>query len=219
MTRRGASRCRTTAAGQTSAGPGAGSPVRFARRRSMRPRWSHSSAAAISSWRFPAAMSAGVAWFPLGPRDVYRPSYPVSRKLFQQHQHQQHDDQQHQHHQRVQQHQRTQHHLRQPAGARRGRRRAEHRVRAIAAGREGRGPAVERGDRESAGHGSRRGSAGPGQRARRGGTGQQAAGGSAETAGRGESTAAARAGPVCGKTVTHSRRSPAGRSMQQRWRP
>jgi uncharacterized protein DUF6600/FecR-like protein len=25
---------------------------------------------------------AGVAWFPLGPRDVYRPSYPVSRSYF-----------------------------------------------------------------------------------------------------------------------------------------
>jgi hypothetical protein len=25
---------------------------------------------------------AGVAWFPLGPRDVYRPSYPVSRNYF-----------------------------------------------------------------------------------------------------------------------------------------
>ena len=25
---------------------------------------------------------AGIAWFPLGPRDVYRPSYPVSRRYF-----------------------------------------------------------------------------------------------------------------------------------------
>ena len=24
----------------------------------------------------------GVAWFPLGPRDVYRPAYPVSRGYF-----------------------------------------------------------------------------------------------------------------------------------------
>jgi hypothetical protein len=24
----------------------------------------------------------GVAWFPLGPRDVYRPAYPVSRNYF-----------------------------------------------------------------------------------------------------------------------------------------
>ncbi|HMA09918.1 MAG TPA: DUF6600 domain-containing protein, partial [Ramlibacter sp.] len=29
-----------------------------------------------------AARVAAVAWFPLGPRDVYRPSYPVSREYF-----------------------------------------------------------------------------------------------------------------------------------------
>jgi hypothetical protein len=27
-------------------------------------------------------MSEGIAWFPLGPRDVYRPSYPVSQRYF-----------------------------------------------------------------------------------------------------------------------------------------
>ena len=56
-TRRGASRCPTTAAGRTSAEPGAGSPVRFARGRSTRPPWSHSSAAAISRSRSLAAAS------------------------------------------------------------------------------------------------------------------------------------------------------------------
>ena len=78
----------------------------------------------------------GIAWFPLGPREVYRPSYAVSRHYFEnvnvsntvintRHQ------------QLLQQHERDQRHLRQSAGAGGGGRRADHRVRAVAAGGHG----------------------------------------------------------------------------------
>ena len=47
----------------------------------MRRRSSRSSAATISSLDLVGSTGA-VGWFPLGPRDVYRPAYPVSRTYF-----------------------------------------------------------------------------------------------------------------------------------------
>ena len=81
-TRRGASPSPTTVAGPTCAARGAGCPVPCARGPTTRRRWSRSSAATTSSSRSPAATSVAVAWFPLGPREVYRPSYAVSRGYF-----------------------------------------------------------------------------------------------------------------------------------------
>ena len=82
----------------------------------------------------------GIAWFPLGPREVYRPSYAVSRGYFERRQHQQHDRQQHGHQQLLQQLERDECRLRQPAGAGCDRCRADDRVRAVAAGGAGGGP-------------------------------------------------------------------------------
>ena len=48
----------------------------------MRRRWSRSWAATTSSSSISSGNVGGVAWFPLGPREVYRPSYPVSRGYF-----------------------------------------------------------------------------------------------------------------------------------------
>ena len=45
----------------------------------------------------------GVAWFPLGPREVYRPWYSTSRRYFEQRQRQQHRRQHHGHQQLLQQ--------------------------------------------------------------------------------------------------------------------
>ena len=80
--RPGASPCPTTAAGRMCVERGAGSPDRFARAPTMLRRWSRSSAATTSSSTISSGNVGGVAWFPLGPREVYRPSYPVSRRYF-----------------------------------------------------------------------------------------------------------------------------------------
>ena len=66
------------------AGPGAHAAP------TTRRRWWRSSAAATSSSRSPAATSAASRWFPLGPREVYRPSYRGEPRLFRERQPQQH---------------------------------------------------------------------------------------------------------------------------------
>ena len=82
MTRPGASPCPTTAAGRTSAArwgwvPG---PAR------SRAYYAPALVAFVGGSNFQLTISSGnvggVAWFPLGPREVYRPSYPVSRGYF-----------------------------------------------------------------------------------------------------------------------------------------
>ena len=134
MTRRGASPSPTTVAGRTCAArwgwvPG---PVR------TRAYYAPALVAFVGGNNFQLSISSGnvggVAWFPLGPREVYRPSYPVSRGYFEKVNRQQHGRQHHRHQQLLQQHERDQRHLRQPAGAGRRRRRADDRVRAVAAG-------------------------------------------------------------------------------------
>ena len=59
---------------------GAGCRVRSRCGRSMRRHWSHSSAAIGFGVRRSAV--AGIAWFPLGSGEVYRPAYAVSRDYF-----------------------------------------------------------------------------------------------------------------------------------------
>ena len=82
MTRPGASPCPTTAAGRTCSGtwgwvPG---PVR------TRAYYAPALVAFVGGNNFQLTISSGnvggVAWFPLGPREVYRPSYAVSRGYF-----------------------------------------------------------------------------------------------------------------------------------------
>ena len=115
----GASPCPTTAAGRTSQRQrGAGCPARCARAPTMPRRWSPSWAAATSSSRSRAGMVGGIAWFPLGPREVYRPSYAVSRRYFENVNVSNTVDQHDGHQQLLQQHERDQRQLRQPAGAR-----------------------------------------------------------------------------------------------------
>ena len=64
---------------------GLGARVRGANARSTRRRWSRSSAASNFQRSLVvggAHVAAIVGWFPLAPREVYRPSYPVSRGYF-----------------------------------------------------------------------------------------------------------------------------------------
>ena len=82
MTRPGVSPCPITAAGRISRGTWGWVPGPVRARRTTRRRWSRSSAAAIFQLAIGTGNVGGVAWFPLGPRDVYRPSYAVSRGYF-----------------------------------------------------------------------------------------------------------------------------------------
>jgi len=64
----------TMAGGFQFEGPGAGCPVRADRRGGLR-------APCLRRRRsWPGSAWGGVAWFALGPREVYVPSYPVSRR-------------------------------------------------------------------------------------------------------------------------------------------
>ena len=76
----------------------------------------------------------GIAWFPLGPREVYRPSYRGQPPLFRERERQQHGHQYHGDQQLLQQLERDERHLRQPAGAGGDRRCADNGLRAVAAG-------------------------------------------------------------------------------------
>ena len=76
----------------------------------------------------------GIAWFPLGPRDVYRAVLYGEPRLFRERQPQQHGHQHHRHQQLLQQHERDQRRVRQPASAGRRRRGSDDHVRAVAAG-------------------------------------------------------------------------------------
>ena len=137
-----------------------------------------------------------VAWFPLGPRDVYRPAYPVSRTYFNSVNTSNTVDQRHQHHERLQQPRRDQRDLRQSARARRSRCRAHHHVRAGAAGIEGRLADGTRADCQCAGDADRRRGADPRQRARTRGAGPPAAGPGARPADDREDRAAGRPRPL-----------------------
>ena len=45
-------------------------------------RWLHSSAAVAGACRSRSAVASPIGWFPLGPREVYVPSYQASRDYF-----------------------------------------------------------------------------------------------------------------------------------------
>ena len=81
-------------------------PGRSAHALTMRRHSSRSSAATTSSCRFRPATSAASRWFPLGPREVYRPCVLGEPRLFRERQRQQHGGQHHRHQQLLQQHQR-----------------------------------------------------------------------------------------------------------------
>ena len=139
-TRPGASPYPITAAGRTCAERGAGCPAPCATRAYYAP----ALVAFVGGSNFQLTIASGnvggVAWFPLGPREVYRPSYPVSRGYFENVNRSNTIDQHHRHQQLLQQHERDQRRLRQSAGAGRRRRRADDGVRAVAAGLPGGGP-------------------------------------------------------------------------------
>ena len=98
-----------------------------------RRRLSRSSAAATSRSRSPAVTLAAVAWFPLGPREVYRPSYAVSRGYFENVNRSNTVINTTRDQQLLQQHERDQCRLCKSTGTGCGRRRADGHVRAIAA--------------------------------------------------------------------------------------
>ena len=102
------------------------------RSRASTRRRSSPSSRATSRSRSPAATWAASAWFPLGPREVYRPLLSREPRLFREREPQQHGDQQHRDQQLLQPHERDEDRLRQPAGGRRRRRRARDGLRPVA---------------------------------------------------------------------------------------
>ena len=93
----------------------------------------------------PGGFGGNVGWFPLGPREVYVPSYHVSQAYVNSRQHQQYDRECHSGHERLQHNHRQQHHehhecdVREPERARRGDGGSAARVRERATGGESSG--------------------------------------------------------------------------------